>query len=107
MPRRSKVELYAAIRRDARAGMSERQLQRTHHVGWRTVKGALDSAWPASRAAYPPRGSKLEPFKPVIDEILVADLDTPRKQQHTATRIFARLIDEHEMTNISYPVVRA
>ncbi len=43
----------------------------------------------------------------MIDQILVADLDAPRKQWHTATRIFARLVDEHGMTHISYPVVRA
>ncbi|MCA0252609.1 MAG: IS21 family transposase [Actinobacteria bacterium] len=107
-PRRpSKVELYAAIRRDARAGKSERELQRLHRVGWRTVKAALDSAWPAPRAPYPQRPSKLDPFHPVIDDILVADLDAPRKQRHTVTRIFARLVDEHGMTDISYPVVRA
>jgi hypothetical protein len=46
--RPSKVELYAAIR-DARAGRSERELKRLHHVGWRTVKAALDSASPAPR----------------------------------------------------------
>ena len=73
--RPSKVELYAAIRRDARAGASERALQRLHHVGWRTVKAALASAWPPPRAPYPQRASKLDPFKPVIDQILIADLD--------------------------------
>jgi hypothetical protein len=102
-----RVQLFADIRRDARAGVSERQIQRNHHVGWRTVKAALGSAWPAQRAAYPTRSSKLDPFKAVLDEILVADLDAPRKQRHTATRIFARLIDEHNMTDISYPVVSA
>lgn len=86
----SRVELYAAIRRDARAGLSEREIQRTHHVGWRTVKAALGSTWPAQRATYPTRGSKLDPFKEVIDQILVADLDAPRKQRHTVTRVFAR-----------------
>lgn len=103
----NRVALYAAIRRDARSGVSEREIQRTHHVGWRTVKAALESAWPAQRADYPPRASKLDSFKPVIDEILVVDLDAPRKQRHTATRVFARLIDEHGMADISYPVVRA
>lgn len=76
-------------------------------MGWRTVKAALGSAWPAQRATYPTRGSKLDPFKEVIDQILVADLDAPRKRRHTATRIFTRLVDEHGMTDISYPVVRA
>lgn len=101
-----RVDLYAAIRRDARAGMSEREIQRTHHVGWRTVKSALGSVWPSQRAEYPKRPSKLDPFKEVIDAMLVVDLDAPRKQRHTATRIFARLIDEHGMVDVSYPVVR-
>ena len=34
---RSRVDLYAAIRRDARSGMSNRALQRKHGVGFRTV----------------------------------------------------------------------
>ncbi|MCK2238241.1 IS21 family transposase [Allokutzneria sp. A3M-2-11 16] len=103
----SKVELYAAIRRDARAGMSGRAIERKYGVGWRTVTQAMSSAWPQERKKYPPRASKLDPFKPVIDAILRADLDAPRKQRHTVTRIFARLIDEHAMTEVSYQVVRA
>jgi hypothetical protein len=43
----------------------------------------------------------------VIDEILKADLDAPRKQRHTVTRIWQRLIDEHQMAGVSYPGVRA
>jgi transposase len=101
----SRAELIAAIRRDARDGLSNRQIQRKYGVGYRTVKQALASAWPAERKEYTPRGSKLEPFKPIIDAILVADLDAPRKQRHTLTRIYQRLIDEHGMTDVSYPVV--
>ncbi|GGN93813.1 hypothetical protein GCM10010112_82500 [Actinoplanes lobatus] len=55
----------------------------------------------------PPRSSKLDPFKPVIDDILRADLDAPRKQRHTVKRIYDRLIDEHDMHDVSYQVVRA
>ncbi|MFI1002461.1 hypothetical protein ACIP10_26805 [Streptomyces galbus] len=44
MPQMSKVELYAAIRRDHRGGMSMRELERKHGVTWRTVRKALDSA---------------------------------------------------------------
>lgn len=86
--------------------MSAREVQRTHHVTWRTVKAAAESAWPAGRAAYPQRGSKLDVFKPLIEEMLVADLDAPRKQRHTATRIFDRLVDEHEMRDVAYDTVR-
>jgi transposase len=103
----SKVELYAAIRRDARAGVSGRAIEKKYRVGRRTIVSALSSAWPEPRKQLPPRASKLDPFKPAIDEILKADLDAPRKQRHTITRIYRRLIDEHGMADVSYPVVRS
>lgn len=106
-PGQSKVELYAALRRDAREGMSNRALERKYRVGWRTVQKALSSAWPQPREPYAPRRSKLDPFKPVIDQMLLADLDTPRKQRHTVVRIYRRLINEHAMDDVSYQVVRA
>lgn len=102
----SRVELYAAIRRDARAGMSGREIERTHGVGYRTVRDALGSAWPQHRKEYSPRPSKLDPFKPAVDAILLADLKAPRKQRHTVTRIYQRLLDEHAMTGVSYPVLQ-
>ncbi|MFE7357234.1 hypothetical protein ACFU8Q_29815 [Streptomyces sp. NPDC057543] len=46
MPQMSKAELYAAIRRDHRGGMSMRELERKHGVTWRTLREALDSSWP-------------------------------------------------------------
>ena len=107
MPPVPKVELYAAIRRDARAGMSARAIERKYRVGRRTIIKALASAWPEPRKKPPRRASKLDPFKPAIDEMLRADLDAPRKQRHTVTRIYRRLIDEHQMRDVSYPVVRA
>ncbi|MGC5629277.1 IS21 family transposase [Georgenia sp. Z1344] len=103
----SPTEVFAAIRRDLRAGLSSREIQRTRHVTWRTVKAASQSAWPPPRAEYPQRASKLDPFKPLIEEMLVADLDAPRKQRHTATRIFDRLVDEHQMSGVSYDTLRA
>ena len=38
--------------------------------------------------------SKLDPFKPVIDKWLQADRMMPRKQRHSAMRIWHRLRDE-------------
>ncbi|WP_169317437.1 IS21 family transposase [Actinacidiphila oryziradicis] len=100
-----KVELYAAIRRDHRGGMSMRELERKHGVTWRTVRKALDSFWPEPRKKLPPRATTLDPYKAVIDEILRADLNAPRKQRHTVTRIFHRLVEEHG-ADVSYGVVR-
>ncbi|MFI9809989.1 hypothetical protein ACIHEJ_37780 [Streptomyces sp. NPDC052301] len=101
----SKVELCAAMRRDHRAGMTMRELERKHNVAWRRVRKALDSAWPEPRKPLPPRPSALDPYKGVIDGILRADLDAPRKQRHTVTRIFHRLLEEHG-ADVSYPMVR-
>lgn len=64
MPRTSKIELFAAIRRDAAAGMSGRAIEDKYRVGRRTVSAAMASALPPPRRAMPPRGSKLDPFKP-------------------------------------------
>ncbi|WP_040815793.1 IS21 family transposase [Nocardia concava] len=107
MPNISKVDLYASIRRDFRAGTSKRALEREYGVGWRTVDAALISVWPQPRKQYPRRGSRLDPYKPFIDEILRADLKAPRKQRHTVTRIYQRLLDEQAMTGVSYGRVRA
>ena len=35
------------------------------------------------------------PYREVIDALLVADRDAPRKQRHTAKRIWQRLVEEH------------
>jgi transposase len=109
MPPMSRIELYAAIRRDARAGMASRALQDRYGVGFRTVRKALASAWPEPRKKLPPRPTRLDPYKPVIEQMLRADLDAPRKQQHTAKRIFDRLVAEHDAAEaeVTYGIVRA
>jgi hypothetical protein len=107
VPALSRAELFAAIRRESRAGKSSRTIEREYGVGRATVRQALASAWPSPRRMPPPRVSKLDPFKPAIDEILRVDLTAPRKQKHTVTRIVNRLVAEHAMVGISYQVVRA
>ncbi|MFG2441087.1 hypothetical protein [Streptomyces sp. NPDC048508] len=103
----SKVELYAAIRRDHRAGLSMRALERKYGVTWRTIRKALDSNWPEPRKKQTPRPTRLDPYKPVIDGMLRADLDASPKQKHTVKKIFDRLLDEHAADGISYQMVRA
>jgi transposase len=46
----------------------------------------------------PPARPKLDPFILVIDGILLDDKSRPKKQQHTAKRIFERLRDEYGFT---------
>ncbi len=103
----SRVELFAAIRRDERVeGLSIRQLADRHNVHRRTVRQALESAVPPERKTPVRVSRRLEEFKPVIDTMLREDLDAPRKQRHTARRVLARLVDEHGAGEVSYSTVR-
>lgn len=49
--------------------------------------------------------SKLDPFKPIIQEWLDEDKKHWRKQHHTAQRIYERLVEEHGYTG-SYSTVQ-
>ena len=53
----------------------------------------------------PPKRPKLEPFTAVIDRILEDDLGCPRKQRHTAKRIFERLREEYRFDG-QYTIVK-
>jgi hypothetical protein len=55
-------------------------------AGWRQ---ALASAVPSERGYKPRECPRL--VTPFIDDILTADLSAPRKQRHTAARIYKRL----------------
>lgn len=103
----SRVDLFARIRRDARVEeLGIRALARKHGVGRDTVRTALSRADPPLRKTPVRVSPRLGPFKAAIDEMLLQDLDAPRKQRHTATRVLARLVDEHGATELSYSTVR-
>jgi transposase len=98
---RSRVELFEQIRRDRRDDeeVSIRELADRHRVHRRTVRQALGSAVPPPRKVYPPRPRPAtDPYAVVIDGWLVADRDVPRKQRHTARRVWQRLVAEHGAT---------
>jgi transposase len=91
------VELFEQIRRDReRDGLSLRALAAKHHVHRRTVKQALESSVPPAKRLPESRPApKLGEYRELIDEWLIADVVAPRKQRHTARRIWRRLVDEH------------
>jgi transposase len=102
------MELFEQIRRDQRAeGSSIRELAGRHRVHRRTVRQALASAVPPLRKAYllRPRPA-LGPYLQVIDEWLLADREVPRKQRHTARRIWQRLVAEQGATLAEVTVSR-
>ena len=102
----SRVELFERIRRDhRREGLSIRGLADRHGVHRRTVRQALASALPPQRVRPDREAPVLDPARPLIDAMLREDLDAPRKQRHTARRVLARLVDEHDL-DITYSTVR-
>lgn len=105
---RSRVELFEQIRRDWRAGeVSIRELAVRHHVHRRTVRQAVASAVPPPRKVYPQRPRPaLDPYTQVIDEWLLADREVPRKQRHTARRVWQRLVAEHSASVAEVTVSR-
>ena len=101
------VDDYGRIRRAHRDGMSIREITRTFHHSWRTIRQVLrGSGEPTkyrSRRSQP--APKLGPFRDIILQILREDETAPPKQRHGMTRIFERLRDEHGYEG-SYSTVR-
>jgi transposase-like protein len=76
-----RVDLFEQIRRDRqREGTSIRELARRYGVHRQKVRQALRDATPPPRKAYVREApTKLGPAKPLIDAMLLADLEAPRK----------------------------
>ena len=104
----SKVELYETIRRDyylSKKGI--RQIARERHVHRRDVRYAIADAIPPPRKPMercPPVLTLA--LRTVVDGILKADRRAPRKQRHTARRIFERLKAEHHYAGAESTVRR-
>ncbi|GAA4816466.1 IS21 family transposase [Tomitella cavernea] len=89
------MEQYERIRRDRRdKGMSIRRLAETHKVHRRVVRQALADAVPPPRKSPDRVSPALGPYEDTIRRWLTEDLQAPKKQRHTARRIWQRLLDE-------------
>ena len=91
------VSTYRRVRIDyERKGLSQRELSRKYGLHRDTIRKMLEfSIPPGYQRKNPPHKPKLAPFIGVIDAILESDKDKPRKQRHTAKRIFERIQEEH------------
>jgi transposase len=94
------MEQWTEIRRRVLiGGTSKRQILRETGMHWTTLEKILShSEPPGYRRSSLPLRPKIGPFLARIGQILEQDRVVPRKQRHTAKRIFERLRDEEGYT---------
>ena len=80
------------------------EIARELHINWRTVRKYVDMTDFNPPVPKPetdlPACPKLDPYKLLIDLWLQEDKKAPRKQRHTARRIYDRLKDETEDSTV-------
>ena len=107
MERRTKVELFEQIRREYEFGVGTiRAVAQKLGVHRRMVRQALASAEPPERKRVKRERPAIGPVQPFIDAILEADRTAPRKQRHTAHRIYERIRGELPEHRVAEATVR-
>ena len=101
------MEFWTEVRRQVLVeGLSKRAAVKQFKISWHTLAKILKHEEPPGYRQSQSRAKpKIAAFVPVIAEILKADQKAPRKQRHSAKRIFERLRDEHEFTG-GYTIVK-
>jgi len=101
------MEFWKEVRRRVLTKeLSKRRACDEYGMGWQTLKKILTHDEPPGyRQSKPRLKPKIQPFLPIIHQILVDDRQAPKKQRHTAWRIFERLRDEHQFTG-KYTIVK-
>ena len=104
---RFKVELFEQLRREYEFGVGTVQgVASKFGVHRRMVRQAIAGATPPAHR-YPARVKpKLDAFVAFIDGILEEDRRAPRKQRHTARRIYRRILNEFPSAVVAESTVR-
>jgi transposase len=90
------LDEYARIRRaHAVEGLGVKALARQFGHSRQKIREILANPEPKRYVRIRRAPLILDPFKPIIDAIVEADEQAPRKQQHTVSRLWRRLQQEH------------
>ncbi len=101
------MELFENIRREYEFGRGTiAGVARKLGVHRRMVRDAIRNAMPMARKKPDRPHWKLKPVIPLIEDILVGDRAAPRKQRHTAHRIWQRIQQEVPGCDVSERAVR-
>jgi len=86
------MQQWSQIRRQVLVeGVSKREVLRQTGMHWRTLEKILAHPEPPGYRRSQPPGSKLDAYRETIAQILEQDKHQPKKQRHTAKRIWKRL----------------
>ena len=101
------MELFEKIRREHACGVGTIQgVAKRLGVHRRMVREALADAVPRERKIAIRAKPRLEPVRSFIEEILQADRTAPRKQRHTAHRIWCRIRAERPEVEVAESSIR-
>ena len=94
------MEMWTKVRRSVLTeNLSKRQACKKYDIHWETLEKILANPEPPDQRREGEREKPvIGPYLPIIDAILESDKESPKKQRHTAKRIFERLRDEEGYT---------
>ncbi|MBT4644102.1 MAG: IS21 family transposase [Deltaproteobacteria bacterium] len=92
----NQYELIRTAHRVYGKGIREIGRETGHHRD--TIRRAIAGIEPVYQRKKTPRSPVMDPFANTVEQWLTEDRSSPKKQRHTAKRIFDRLVAEHGFT---------
>ena len=101
------MEIFEQMRREyEHGGQTIRAIAKKFQVHRRMVRQAIANAMPPARKKPGREEPALEPVKELVDSMLDQDGKAPRKQRHTAHRIWMRIREERPECRIGESTIR-